>query len=235
MQTGVNEKTEISEKPPAHSQRNEKLGALCIRCARIWRRYAIRWVSPLEILRKVTGTSQNSFYLAIQRIIEESNINKFTLSPFQAHSKLLEWELVQDSELIIRQRMKVYENPNSFIKMKRYSMTFHAQLHRMALRSYRKNEFNPERMQKDLELFLVDKKKEVGKPLKEENLGKKRNNKDETPVNIVAQSPGAIKNADTIQNLRCHDVYIKSAKKSNISNTTDPVSYTHLDVYKRQK
>lgn len=83
MQTGVNEKTEISEKSPAHSKKNEKLGALCIRCARMWRRYAIKWVSPLETLRKITGTSQNSFYSAIEGIIEENNTNKFTLSPFK--------------------------------------------------------------------------------------------------------------------------------------------------------
>lgn len=133
----------------------------------MWRRYAIKWVPPLETLRKITGTCQNSFYSAIEGIIEENNTNKFTLSPFQAHNKLLEWELVQDSELIIRQRMKVYKNPNSFVKMKRYSMTFHTQLYKMAVRSYRKNEFHPETMQRDLELFIED-NKEVRKAIPEQ-------------------------------------------------------------------
>ncbi|QHS73207.1 DNA-binding E3 ubiquitin-protein ligase SNT2 [Saccharomyces paradoxus] len=221
MQTGVNEKTEITEKYPAHSQKNEKLGALCIRCARMWRRYAIRWVSPLDTLRKMTGTSQNSFYSAIEGIIEENNINKFTLSPFQAHNKLLEWELVQDSELIIRQRMKVYENPNSFVKMKRYSMTFHTQLYKMAVRSYRKNEFHPERMQRDLELFLED-KKEVKKVLLEEKPGRVEDTKNEFPVNIIRQSPDTIQKNDTNRNRRCNNVFIKNVSNDGITNTTHP-------------
>ncbi|CAI6503481.1 AIS_HP2_G0017930.mRNA.1.CDS.1 [Saccharomyces cerevisiae] len=201
MQTGVNEKTEISEKPPAHSKKNERLGALCIRCARMWRRYAIRWVYPLDTLRKMTGTSQNGYYSAIERILEESNINKFTLSPFLAHSKLLEWELVQDSELIIRQRMKVYKNPNSFMKMKRYSMTFHAQLYKMALRSYPKNEFKPEKMQQDLELFSKNATK-VSKVSKGQNSKRTEIRENKFPVNIIQQSPDTINRPGTTGNLK---------------------------------
>lgn len=220
MQTGVNEKTEISEKSPAHSKKNEKLGALCIRCARMWRRYAIKWVPPLETLRKITGTCQNSFYSAIEGIIEENNTNKFTLSPFQAHNKLLEWELVQDSELIIRQRMKVYKNPNSFVKMKRYSMTFHTQLYKMAVRSYRKNEFHPETMQRDLELFIED-NKEVRKAIPEQKPERAKNTKDEFPVNIIRQSPGTIKTSDTSRNRKCNDVFIEKASNNNIPKITN--------------
>ena len=223
MQTGVNEKTEISEKVPANSKKDERLGALCIRCARMWRRYAIRWVSPLETLKKITGTSQNSFYSAIEGIIEESNINKFTLSPFQAHSKLLEWELVQDSELIIRQRMKVYENPSSFMRMKRYSMTFHAQLYKMVLRTYRKNELGPERMQLDLESFLKDKKK-IDKVFKRDGSKGTNNREDEYPVNIIQQSPNIINKSSTTKNSKNKNSFIENVDSDSATNTESPLN-----------
>lgn len=53
--TGVNEK--VIHNPETDDGRsissNDKLNALCIRCARIWRRYGVKWENPLDILKKL--------------------------------------------------------------------------------------------------------------------------------------------------------------------------------------
>ena len=154
LQTGVNEKTETSEKDPSSKKDDSPLGALCIRCARLWRRYAIKWQPPLDILKKLAGTSMSTFHSNIGAVLEESNINAFFSSPKLAHMKGLEWELVQDSELITRQRLKIMQDPKEIQKRRRYATRFHTLLYRMVERPYDKNAYLPETMKIDLEDYL---------------------------------------------------------------------------------
>lgn len=156
LQTGVNGKTQQSSQPASKKHREEKMGALCIRCARLWRRYGIRWVHPLAVIRRMHGTSVASYHNALENILDETNINKLTLSPERARKKYLEWELVQDSELITRQRWEIMKDYRKFSHMTKQSMTFHGILTRTVRRPYNKYLFTPEKLHSDLSSFIAE-------------------------------------------------------------------------------
>lgn len=156
LQTGVNEKTEQSDKAVSKKQNNDNLGALCIRCARLWRRYAIRWVHPLDVVRKMHGACVSSYHNALELILDETNINKLTLSPERAQKKYLEWELVQDAELITRQRWEIMKDHKKFNHMKKQSMVFHGILTKTVRRPYNKYLYRPEKLHSDLSSFIAE-------------------------------------------------------------------------------
>ncbi|CCD26653.1 DNA-binding E3 ubiquitin-protein ligase SNT2 NDAI_0I00840 [Naumovozyma dairenensis CBS 421] len=152
IQKGVNEKVESTLK----NNDDGPLGALCIRCARLWRRYAIRWQPPLDVLKKLAGTSTAAFNSSLESILEVTNINGFASSPEQAHNKHLEWELVQDSELIARQRLKAMDDRKTLLKLRRHAISFHGLLYKMVYRPFKKDEFRLDVMRTNLENFLKD-------------------------------------------------------------------------------
>ncbi|GAV54552.1 hypothetical protein ZYGR_0AN00200 [Zygosaccharomyces rouxii] len=163
MKTGVNEKIETSEKNPPVTKNSKsknkenndkKLDALCIRCARIWRRYGVEWQPPLTVLKRLNGPSAASLYATLELVLNETNNNILKLSPQQAHNKCLEWELVQDSELITRQREDMVKVPERFIKLKKSSMAARIQLYKMVKRPFDKNAWDKDRMISDLQKYL---------------------------------------------------------------------------------
>lgn len=169
MQTGVNEKTESSDKLPHQSvngnsdkkstHKEERLDALCIRCARIWRRYGVRWQPPLDILKRLNGGSTQSLHALLEAILEGNNINALSIDPQLAHNKFLEWELVQDAELITRQRLIIMNDPERLVKMRRNSMASRAQLYKMVKRPFDKESSSNSRMQADLEGYVAKMKR----------------------------------------------------------------------------
>lgn len=178
MQTGVNEKTELSDKLPHQSitgnshkksaNKEERLDALCIRCARIWRRYGVRWQPPLDILKRLNGGSTQSLHAILEAILEENNANALSIAPQLAHSKFLEWELVQDAELIARQRLVIMNDPERLIKMRRNSMASRAQLYKMVKRPFDKESSSNARMKADLECYVAKMKRKKVKKITSE-------------------------------------------------------------------
>ncbi|CCK70857.1 DNA-binding E3 ubiquitin-protein ligase SNT2 KNAG_0F01890 [Huiozyma naganishii CBS 8797] len=155
IQTGVLEKTELAGK--SNHERNHidsTLGALCIRCARLWRRYAVKWVQPLEVIKRMYGTSVATYHNKLDLILEEQNINKLTLSPVQAQSKYLEWELVQDAELVTRQRLEIAEDRSKFTKMLKHSERFHLLLSKKLSKPYDQVKMDDQTLNVDLDLYL---------------------------------------------------------------------------------
>ncbi|CAR30980.1 hypothetical protein ZYGR_0P02840 [Zygosaccharomyces rouxii] len=163
MQTGVNEKTETSEKnlpvtkgskSKDKENKDKKLDALCIRCARIWRRYGVEWQPPLTVLKRLNGPSAASLYATLELVFNETNNNVLKLSSQQAHNKCLEWELVQDSELITRQRGDMISVPERLTKLKKSSMAARMQLYKMVKRPFDKAAWSKDRMLSDLQKYL---------------------------------------------------------------------------------
>ncbi|CCF60592.1 hypothetical protein KAFR_0K02370 [Kazachstania africana CBS 2517] len=208
VQSGVNEKAETAEKSKMNKMSDsDKLGALCIRCARLWRRYAIHWQHPLEVIKKLCGTSASNYHSFLEKIVEEENINSFTLSPQTSKSKNLEWELVQDAELIVRQRLKVFEDPSTLTKMRKHSMNFHKQLAKMVTRPYNKYAYDITNMKYELNSFLKDIKKERSKHTQAPKIASNNLSTQSENVNpglrgseIVASSKHSRKNASSEAN-----------------------------------
>lgn len=156
LQTGVNGITQQSNNTISKKLKEEKMGALCIRCARLWRRYGIRWVHPLAVIRRMHGSSVASYHNSLENILDETNINKLTLSPERAKKKYLEWELVQDTELITRQRWEIMKDYRKFSHMTKQSMTFHSVLTKTVRRPFNKYTFTPEKLHSDLSSFITE-------------------------------------------------------------------------------
>lgn len=165
MQTGVNEKTETSGRNPStikgsksknKDSKDDKVDALCIRCVRIWRRYGVEWQSPLTVLKRLNGPSIASLYATLELIFNENNNNLLKLSPQQAYNKCLEWELVQDSELITKQREDMIKVPERLAKLKRGSMAGRAKLSKMVKRPFDRTAWHKDRMLSDLQKYLEE-------------------------------------------------------------------------------
>lgn len=159
MQTGVNEKTETSDvnSLPTTTKskgKNEKFDALCIRCARLWRRYGVKWQHPLTVLKRLNGPSIASLHATLQLIFSDTKSAALQLSPQQAHNKYLEWELVQDAELISRQREELVKDPERLIKMKKNTMASRAQFSKMVRRPFDRTSWCVEHMMNDLEKYM---------------------------------------------------------------------------------
>lgn len=135
--------------------------ALCIRCARLWRRYAVKWEPPLEVLKRLYSNSNSNVLSSLASILDESNMNILKTPPQQAGDKLVEWELVQDAELLARQRLSLTYEPSSFSKYKRHSASNRSRLYKMVKRPYDSELYRTQNMIKELESLL---EKHTGNP-----------------------------------------------------------------------
>ncbi|QLQ81198.1 hypothetical protein HG537_0E05530 [Torulaspora globosa] len=134
----------------------DKVDALCIRCARLWRRYGVRWEPPLEVFKRLNNNNNSSFLNSLEAILDETNMNILKTDPQQAGDKLVEWELVQDAELLARQRLALTLEPGSFSKYKRHSASNRSRLYKMVKRPYDSESYRIETMIKELENMLAD-------------------------------------------------------------------------------
>ncbi|AMD21379.1 HER100Wp [Eremothecium sinecaudum] len=136
MKVGVNEKTIVSGKSSSRLSppQEQKLNALCIRCARLWRRYAVKWQPPIEVLKKLKGSSTSNMQTALIELLDDPNEKLIKSCPSQALTKMLEWELVQDAELIVKQRYDMLKNPDRLNKIKRNCLSAHGQLNKLVKR-----------------------------------------------------------------------------------------------------
>ncbi|SCU98936.1 LAFA_0G20956g1_1 [Lachancea sp. 'fantastica'] len=178
MITGVNEKTSTSDKLPRkkhHDEANHHLEALCIRCARLWRRYAVKWYSPMDVIKKLNGKYSSSVRAALDLLLTDSDDTTVKVQPSLLSEKCVEWELVQDSELIIKQRLSIIGDPEKFAKMKRNCLSVHAQLNKVVRRLVEKDGYSDGRMTQLLENLVREfaaeaRKKERQAKSKEERL-----------------------------------------------------------------
>ncbi|EDO19398.1 hypothetical protein Kpol_1002p45 [Vanderwaltozyma polyspora DSM 70294] len=158
MKTGVNEKTESSTKGvhTTHtlSETNDRLEALCIRCARLWRRYAIRWDNPINVLKRIHGSSNNNVQKFLDEIFDEETVGTFTTTPVLSREKNIEWELIQDSELIVKQRSEVIQNSDRLARLKKNALNSHSQLYKAARKECDKNAFKFDIMDSELNVYI---------------------------------------------------------------------------------
>lgn len=139
-------KSKTKTKSDEHS-----LDALCIRCARLWRRYGIKWEPPLEVFKRLTGANNYNLQTLLQSVLDEENMNILKTPPQQAGEKLVEWELVIDAELLARQRLSLTKQPGSFAKYRRHSAASRTRLYKMVKRPYDSEAYKVENLRKELE------------------------------------------------------------------------------------
>ncbi|SCV01209.1 LAMI_0G10022g1_1 [Lachancea mirantina] len=160
MITGVNEQTTTSQKGPSRTaktaqvQNTEKLDALCIRCARLWRRYAIKWQQPMDVLKKLSGRSMNSIREALDKVLEASIDQTSKLPPKLAYEKGLDWELIQDTELVLRQRFEALSDPDRLNKMRRNCSSMHTQLNKLVRRPVGVSDTDVSHLKQELEVYI---------------------------------------------------------------------------------
>lgn len=132
----------------------KSLDALCIRCARIWRRYGVKWQPPLEVFKKLTGANNSNLQSLLEAILDEDNMNILKTSPEQAGEKLVEWELVIDAELLARQRLVLAGKPGALAKYKRHSAASRTRLYKMVKRPYDREAYSIDKLRSELQKYL---------------------------------------------------------------------------------
>ncbi|AET37936.1 DNA-binding E3 ubiquitin-protein ligase SNT2 Ecym_2187 [Eremothecium cymbalariae DBVPG len=233
MKIGVNEKTINSDKLPSKlvPSNEEKLEALCIRCARLWRRYAIRWQQPMEVLKKLNGTSTNNLQSSLLQLLDDPNDSIMKSSSQQTHSKQVEWELVQDTELIIKQRFSMISNPMKLLKMKRNCMSMHGQLNKSVKKLLTTTGFSNGQMQAELENYIDNCAAEIRK--KEQRIQKncttlpKVENEDKQDKLIQAIN---VDHKDTIICKRCEDDQVDELHKAKKPRTNIQKSHSGSSI-----
>lgn len=161
-------------------ENDAKLNALCIRCARIWRRYGVRWRTPIEVLKQLYGSSASSIQTAVSELIEENDNQLKSYPNQQAFSKCLDWELVVDAESITKQRYSASDNPEKLLKMKRNALSSQSQLNKATKKLIDVEGIKPNNMENNLHTYInniemqIKKKEEKRlKKLKERELQEK--------------------------------------------------------------
>lgn len=133
---------------------HRSLDALCIRCARLWRRYGVKWEPPMEVFKRLTGANNSNLQALLGSILDEENMNILKTPPQQAGEKLVEWELVIDAELLARQRLILTRQPNTFVKYKRHSAASRTRLYKMVKRPYDREAYSIENLRNELKEYL---------------------------------------------------------------------------------
>ncbi|CUS23170.1 LAQU0S08e03664g1_1 [Lachancea quebecensis] len=160
MLTGVDEKTTTSSKLPHHSLKSKKSGenpsleALCIRCARLWRRYAVKWINPLDVIRRLNGKYASSIRNALDQLLADPADTAIKVPPNQLMEKCVEWELAQDAELILKQRFNMLDNTERYLKMKRNCVSMHTQLNKAVKKLVDKDPYADSKMQDELRDYV---------------------------------------------------------------------------------
>ncbi|KAM3159608.1 putative PHD type zinc finger protein with BAH domain-containing protein [Lachancea thermotolerans] len=169
MLTGVDEKTSTSHKLPHQSLKSKKsnenpsLEALCIRCARLWRRYAVKWISPLDVIRRLNGKYASSIRNALDELLADPADTTIKVAPNQLMEKCVEWELAQDAELILKQRFHMLDDTERYLKMKRNCISMHTQLNKAVKKLVDKDPQADSKMQDELKEYVQSIMQEVRK------------------------------------------------------------------------
>ncbi|EDO14439.1 hypothetical protein Kpol_228p2 [Vanderwaltozyma polyspora DSM 70294] len=152
LESGIKSGEFLKEHPNTRSKKESKKSTslICIRCARLWRRYAVKWENPISVLKKLNENSGVDLDLFLLEILEETNDNKFKSSPIEAHKRHLEYELVQDAEMIFKQRDSLLADPDKVGKL-HAKVPWVRRLHYKSVqKTVDKNEHLPIRMKYDL-------------------------------------------------------------------------------------
>lgn len=105
--------------------RDDKFKALCTRCGRLWRRYGVFWASPLKVVSELTDHNTLSYVSHLDKILDNEDRNNISSSARVARKNGVEWELVQDSEFLLRQRLDIYKDPEVLNELVIHSMRIH--------------------------------------------------------------------------------------------------------------
>lgn len=149
---------EAAENFSSSNIETKKTNALCIRCARLWRRYGIQWQHPIAIMQKLHNSQENSLSECISQLFDETNDNHLLSSPHAAHIQSLEWELVQDAEMIVRQRLEIWLNLDDLKKLKRIASTNHKLIYKKVKKWVDKYAYYPSKMNEELDSFIKQSK-----------------------------------------------------------------------------
>ncbi|CEP62468.1 DNA-binding E3 ubiquitin-protein ligase SNT2 LALA0_S05e06326g [Lachancea lanzarotensis] len=231
MITGVNEKTSTSDKLPRkthHSNSNTHLEALCIRCARLWRRYAVKWNSPMDVVKKLNGKYSSSVRAALDLLLTDSDDTSVKVLPNLLAEKCVEWELVQDSELIIKQRLHIIGDPERLAKMKRNCLSVHAQLNKVVRRLVEKDSHSDDTMIQLLEKLVSGFVVEARKKERQEKTKQERAKIEKNRPKAIIQTPvkNVVRPRDTAQ-IASAEAYIKNGTKKLLKETTEDPSIKH--------
>ncbi|KAL6942404.1 hypothetical protein ACO0QE_003579 [Hanseniaspora vineae] len=143
------------------------LQSLCIRCARLWRRYGVRWESPSSTLKAVYGGNSSTFKANVAELLSDTaelqHDVKVTAS--LAYQKKIEWELILDSELIIKQRESIFLDHNRAAKYKKNLSNLRSTMSKSLTQLVDNSLTNDDFMSKKLEKYLCkfEKKKNESK------------------------------------------------------------------------
>lgn len=183
------------------SEDEGKLDALCIRCARMWRRYAIKWQSPLETLKKLYGSSSISLHAALTELLGDPNEQSFVCPKTQAFNKNVEWELVLDSEFISKQRQVIVENPERLGKMKKNTMAPHSQMNKVLKRPLDPKRYDKSLLKKRLENLIASEAEEKRKKdEKKYNRQRQRQIKEDLILEEFTRKPRKITEPPSLRN-----------------------------------
>lgn len=162
LQTGVTEKSDrmcnhesTPENESPSKNKNDRLDALCIRCARLWRRYGTKWQQPLDVFKRLFGSNIHIINTSLDRTFEDTNANVSTVQPEQARNKLLEWELVTDTEFIIRQRLNLVKHPENIPKLKASTLASRSALYKLTKKPFDSEHSNVKHSLKELQNLLA--------------------------------------------------------------------------------
>ncbi|CCH58406.1 hypothetical protein TBLA_0A06140 [Henningerozyma blattae CBS 6284] len=150
MHIGINGNNKLSSK----SISEEKPGVLCMRCARLWRRYGIKWQNPVSVLSALNVFKNGDLFEVFNNFFYETDINHLCSSPEKAHENRIEWELVQDAELISRQRLDICIDPEVLRKLKRISNSNHKLIYKKVKKYMKKYDHYPEIMENELDSYI---------------------------------------------------------------------------------
>ncbi|CDO92114.1 unnamed protein product [Kluyveromyces dobzhanskii CBS 2104] len=235
LTTGVNEKVSNGETAQSikGDQGNGRLNALCIRCARMWRRYGVRWSSPTDVLKQLHGNSSSSLQIAITELLEQNDEQVVVhCSTKQVFSKNLEWELVIDAESIIKQRYTATKNPEHLQKMKRNTLSSQAQMNKSVKKLVDLDSMNPERLKQSLVGYISNAEAQI-KRKEEKKL--KREKERELQEQLISEAH--MKKSYKQQELAKKDVDVSSPEiksQMNESATKQPITpYRNSSVIKK--
>ncbi|CCE65065.1 hypothetical protein TPHA_0J02450 [Tetrapisispora phaffii CBS 4417] len=231
IQTNFGDKTQKGKRDSTNSEstcnEESKLDALCIRCTRLWRRYAVKWENPLTILRIMYGKNNSNILAAFDGILTEHPNNLFFSNPLLSREKLLEYELVQDSELILKQKVDILNDEEKLQKIIKTTMSVHSQLFKALKRPHVKGstdnkiltlELN-EYIDTNMKKILKKKKKEDDKENKNDRLGELKKGKPLIEVQIKQEQLNKRKpEASQVENERPIKVKKTLATVHNIVN-----------------
>ena len=196
---------------PAKKENSEtfRLQSLCIRCARLWRRYGVKWEPPSNTLKAVYGGNASSFKANVAELLSDNSESQHNVkvTASLAYQKKIEWELILDSELIIKQRESIFLDNSRASKYKKNISNLRSTMSKSLMQLVDNSLTNNDFMGKKLEKYLAKFEKKKSEP---------KSASPQTPVANAKQTPTSPKaHASSLEQSPTPDT--KNAKTPEVS------------------